>query len=87
MQEWRRAKQQRKIGRSPERDSVVGRNTEQRASTSDDKSPGPKRLSATLSYFAYKALEDRSSREGRSISNLAAYLIETALVAKPNERD
>ena len=73
------------MGRSPERDSLVSRNTEQGTSQPDDKSPGPKRLSATLSYFAYKALEDRSCREGRSISNLAAYLIETARVAKPNE--
>ena len=38
-----------------------------------------KRVSITLPYATYKALEDKSSEEGRSISNLAAYLIERSL--------
>lgn len=38
-----------------------------------------KRITITLNYAAYKALEDKSSEEGRSISNLAAYLIERSL--------
>jgi hypothetical protein len=38
-----------------------------------------KRISATLNYAAYQALEKRSTQESRSISNLAAHLIESAL--------
>jgi hypothetical protein len=33
----------------------------------------------TLPYSAFQALEERSIREGRSLSNLAAFLIEQAL--------
>jgi hypothetical protein len=44
-----------------------------------------KRITITLNYATYKALEDRSSEEGRSISNLAAYLIERSLAEKTNE--
>jgi hypothetical protein len=33
----------------------------------------------TLPYAAFRALEQRSQREGRSLSNLAAFLIEQAL--------
>jgi hypothetical protein len=33
----------------------------------------------TLPYAPYKALEERSTYEGRSLSNLAAFLIEEAL--------
>jgi hypothetical protein len=39
----------------------------------------PKRISVTLPYAPYKALEERSTYEGRSLSNLAAFLIEEAL--------
>ena len=44
-----------------------------------------KRITITLNYATYKALEDRSSEEGRSISNLAAYLLERSLTKEPNE--
>ena len=44
-----------------------------------ERSRRSKRISMTLSYVAYQALEERSAREGRSISNLAAYLVERAL--------
>jgi hypothetical protein len=38
----------------------------------------------TLPYRAFKALEERSIQEGRSLSNLAAYLIEQALDQGPS---
>ena len=44
-----------------------------------------KRITITLNYATYKALEDRSSEEGRSISNLAAYLLERSLTQETNE--
>jgi hypothetical protein len=44
-----------------------------------EQSRGHKRISATLPYSAFQALEERSIREGRSLSNLAAFLIEQAL--------
>ena len=44
-----------------------------------DQSRGPKRISVTLPYSAFRALEERSIGEGRSLSNLAAFLIEQAL--------
>jgi hypothetical protein len=44
-----------------------------------DPSRSPKRISATLPYSTFRALEERSSREGRSLSNLAAFLIEQGL--------
>jgi len=33
----------------------------------------------TLPYRAFQALEERSRREGRSLSNLAAFLLEKGL--------
>lgn len=39
----------------------------------------PKRLTVTVSYPLYAALEQRALMEGRSMSNLAAYLLENAL--------
>jgi len=39
----------------------------------------PRRISVTLSYSAFKALGERSLKEGRSVSNLAAFLIENGL--------
>lgn len=39
----------------------------------------PRRLSTTLPYRTYEELENRSTKEGRSLSNLAAYLIEIGL--------
>jgi len=39
----------------------------------------PKRLSVTLSFATYEQLVQKSDWEGRSISNLAAFLLENAL--------
>ena len=44
-----------------------------------EQSRNPKRISVTLPYSAFRALEERSIREGRSLSNLAAFLIEQAM--------
>ena len=38
----------------------------------------PQRISITLPYETYRHLIERSVREGRSISNLAAFLLEAA---------
>ncbi len=43
------------------------------------RSRAPKRLTITLPYTVFSALEQRSLQEGRSLSNLAAYLIERSL--------
>ena len=40
----------------------------------------PRRLSITVSASVYQSLLDRSDQQGRSLSNLAAYLLEQALV-------
>ncbi|WP_256463435.1 ribbon-helix-helix domain-containing protein [Synechococcus sp. W4D4] len=37
------------------------------------------RLSITLPHFLFEALVRRSDAEGRSLSNLAAYLLESSL--------
>lgn len=39
----------------------------------------PKRISITLPLQPYERLQKRSDWEGRSLSNLAAYLLEQAL--------
>lgn len=39
-----------------------------------------KRICATLSGRTYQALQSRSSQEGRSISNMASYLLERTLL-------
>jgi len=39
----------------------------------------PKRLTITLPYASYQRLLARSDEEGRSLSNLAAFLLERAL--------
>ena len=39
----------------------------------------PRRITVTVPDQIYRILMDRSSREGRSISNLAAYLLECAV--------
>jgi hypothetical protein len=39
----------------------------------------PHRVSITLSHSTYHQLLERSDHEGRSLSNLAAYLLETSL--------
>ncbi|MFZ9621142.1 MAG: ribbon-helix-helix domain-containing protein [Prochlorococcaceae cyanobacterium] len=43
------------------------------------RSRAPKRLTITLPFTVFSALEQRSGQEGRSLSNLAAYLIERGL--------
>ena len=37
------------------------------------------RLTITVAYSTLNALVERSNREGRSLSNLAAYLLESSL--------
>lgn len=39
----------------------------------------PRRLTITLSHHTYHQLIARSDEEGRSMSNLAAYLLENSL--------
>jgi hypothetical protein len=39
----------------------------------------PKRISITIPNETYRQLVARSSQEGRSLSNLAAYLIESSI--------
>lgn len=53
-------------------------------------SPGPfrrpVRVTITIPYNAYQALVERSNIQGRSLSNLAAYLLESSLPS-PESRD
>ncbi|MFZ0406907.1 MAG: hypothetical protein WAM11_02175 [Cyanobium sp.] len=39
----------------------------------------PRRITITLSYHVHEALLSRSEEEGRSVSNLCAYLLEDSL--------
>ena len=39
----------------------------------------PVRITITVSYSTYGYLIERSNREGRSISNLASFLLESSL--------
>jgi hypothetical protein len=39
----------------------------------------PRRISITLSYHVHESLLNRSEEEGRSVSNLCAFLLEEAL--------
>lgn len=41
----------------------------------------PVRVTITIPYNAYQALIERSNHQGRSLSNLAAYLLESSLQA------
>ncbi len=41
----------------------------------------PVRVTITIPYNAYQSLIERSNEQGRSLSNLAAYLLETSLQA------
>ncbi len=41
----------------------------------------PKRITITIPFSTFQGLEHRSTEEGRSISNLAAYLLERGLAA------
>jgi hypothetical protein len=40
----------------------------------------PVRITVTINHATYQELENRSTQEGRSISNLAAYLLEVSLL-------
>jgi hypothetical protein len=42
--------------------------------------PKPKRLTITVPGTVFNALEARSTQEGRSLSNLAAYVLERGLI-------
>lgn len=44
------------------------------------------RISITISGRAYELLSQRSGAEGRSLSNLASYLLETSLDSQPLDR-
>ena len=39
----------------------------------------PRRITITLSYHVHEALRNRSEEEGRSVSNLCAFLLEESL--------
>jgi len=39
----------------------------------------PRRITITVPHHAFSALQQRSDLEGRSLSNLAAYLLEVSL--------
>jgi hypothetical protein len=43
--------------------------------------PKPRRITVTIPSKLYQYLVDRSDREGRSLSNLVAFLLETELSA------
>ena len=45
----------------------------------------PRRISITLSYYVHEALLSRSEEEGRSVSNLCAFLLEDALREQQRE--
>jgi len=49
------------------------------ASPSNPAFRSPRRITITVPYGAYQRLIERSEQEGRSLSNLAAYLLETAM--------
>jgi hypothetical protein len=53
--------------------------TEMNHSAIDAHFRAPKRLSVTLPHATYEQLVQKSGWEGRSISNLAAFLLENAL--------
>lgn len=40
----------------------------------------PQRISATISWSTHQLLLERSDTEGRSVSNLAAFLLEESLL-------
>ncbi|MEB3165211.1 MAG: hypothetical protein VKO65_00920 [Cyanobacteriota bacterium] len=56
---------------------------------SGDPSPSPDRhslrLSITVPHHIHQALVSRSQQEGRSISNLAAFLLECALLSRAKD--
>lgn len=63
---------------------VVLRSTETRSTDSFAMTANafrtPRRLTITIPHGIYRELIERSDEQGRSLSNLAAYLLESALV-------
>ncbi|MEB3257592.1 MAG: hypothetical protein VKN83_04640 [Cyanobacteriota bacterium] len=51
--------------------------------TAEQKDRYPRRISITLSFHVHEVLINRSQEEGRSLSNLCAYLIEGTLMENP----
>jgi hypothetical protein len=51
--------------------------SQQKAWTPKSRFRAPTRITITLPYSTYQRLIDRSDQEGRSLSNLAAFLLET----------
>ena len=47
----------------------------------------PQRVTITLNYAAYMSLERQSVVEGRSMSNLAAFILENALTKRSQGND
>lgn len=45
----------------------------------------PKRITITVPDAAYQRLLERSDREGRSLSNLAAFLLESATAERESD--
>jgi hypothetical protein len=43
----------------------------------------PRRISVTVSDYVAATLEAQSTRQGRSVSNLCAYLLEAAIAGQP----
>ena len=43
----------------------------------------PRRLTITIPHGTYEQLLERSDAQGRSLSNLAAYLLESSLFSEP----
>ena len=43
----------------------------------------PRRVTITLPFATYQDLQDRADGEGRSLSNLAAFLLESGLQERP----
>jgi len=43
----------------------------------------PRRITITVPYVAHQRLLQRSEREGRSLSNLMAFLLESAVADEP----
>lgn len=52
-----------------------------RPSSCSSRFRAPQRISVTLPQHVFQALIDRSAEEGRSLSNLSAYLLECSLQA------
>lgn len=46
----------------------------------------PHRLAITVSHHVYQQLLENSDQQGRSLSNLAAYLLETALECSKKQK-